>query len=324
MSEVSIIIPMYNAKQHISATLDSCLAQKDDLIREILVIDDHSTDNSRSLVDSYTKKHSKIKLLINPKKGANCARNYGLVQSSGNYIQFLDADDLLSKNKISLQICGLKRASHRTIANCPWAHFKDNTKEASFNSNILWQDYDTPIRWLIDAWTNGQMMASSSWLCPKKLLSEAGPWNENLLKNQDGEYFARVILKAEKILFVEESHVYYRKPGPQNLSTQNSLRHQLSLLQSYISYEEQIRSIMDSIEVRTACAHNYVNFIYQTFSRYPQLADKAEERLLNLNIKNKPLAGGKVFQLFSQVLGFKKTLALKKWLNNKISSQADL
>lgn len=324
MSEVSIIIPMYNAERYVSDTLDSCLTQNDDLIRDIIVIDDHSTDNSRSLVDSYTKKHSKIKLLLNPKKGANCARNYGLAQSSGNYIQFLDADDLLSKNKISLQIRNLKRASHRTIANCPWAHFKDNTKEASFNSNILWQNYDTPIRWLIDAWTNGQMMASSSWLCPKKLLIEAGPWNENLLKNQDGEYFARVILRANKILFVEGARIYYRKPGPLNLSNQSGYRHQLSLLHSYISYEEQIRSVMDSIETRTACAHNYVNFIYQTFLQHPQLADMAEERLLNLNIKNMPLAGGKIFQLFSQIIGFKKTLSLKKWLSKKASSQADL
>jgi glycosyltransferase involved in cell wall biosynthesis len=322
MSEVSIIIPMYNAEQYISETLDSCLAQNDGLVREILVVDDHSTDNGRSLVESYAKRNSQIRLLINPKKGANAARNYGLTQAGGGFIQFLDADDLLSKNKISLQVQRLKKASQKAIANCPWAHFDNNPDEASFSSNILWKDYTTPIQWLIDAWTNGQMMASSSWLCPKKLLLEAGPWDESLIKNQDGEYFTRVILKAEEIIFVEAARIYYRKPGPQNLSKQSGYRHQLSLLQSYISYEEKIRSVIDSIEIRTACAQNYVNFIYQTFSQHPQLADMAEERLLNLDISNRPLAGGKVFQIFSQIIGFKKTLALKKWLGNNINSRA--
>ena len=92
---VSVIIPAYNASGSIVSAINSVLAQTFDGDVEIIVIDDGSTDDTRAIVSDMTLGNRPIALLSNErKKGPSGARNTGLLRADGNYVAFLDADDL--------------------------------------------------------------------------------------------------------------------------------------------------------------------------------------------------------------------------------------
>ncbi len=119
---VSIIIPFYNAERYLSATLQSAIDQTWNN-KEIIVVDDGSTDRSIELITNF--KSDKVKLYQQQNKGAAAARNLGLSHAKGEYVQFLDADDLLSKDKIEKQVLALQNHPDQ-VAVCSTVHFKDD------------------------------------------------------------------------------------------------------------------------------------------------------------------------------------------------------
>lgn len=102
ISLVSIIIPSYQSAAFVTKAIDSCLAQTYKNI-EIIVIDDGSTDNTKEVVSPYVT-DKKIQYIYQPNKGLSGARNTGLKIAQGEYIQFLDADDTIKPEKITLQV----------------------------------------------------------------------------------------------------------------------------------------------------------------------------------------------------------------------------
>ena len=100
---VSVIIPSYNYGRFLGQTLDSVIAQTY-LHWECIVVDDGSTDNTREIVESYAGRDSRVKYLYQTNQRAGTARNNGLRNSTGVYLQFLDADDLIESRKIERQV----------------------------------------------------------------------------------------------------------------------------------------------------------------------------------------------------------------------------
>lgn len=102
---VSIIMPNYNGAFYMSQSIQSVL---DQIYQdwELLIVDDHSTDDSVKVIESFAEKDARIQLLFNKKgsKGAASARNVALKQAKGKYIAFLDNDDIWLKNKLSHQV----------------------------------------------------------------------------------------------------------------------------------------------------------------------------------------------------------------------------
>ncbi len=311
MNKVSIIIPAYNVKEVILPTIESCLKQDLSILHEIIIVDDHSTDNTWEIVNEVAKDYPIIKLLANTGKGANSARNYGYRLSSGEYIQFLDADDILSENKIKAQYKAIEQDFPRTVAFCGWTHFTDDTKDATFSSNGTWKDYEDPTQWLIDAWSGKGMMVTSCWLTPRPLIELAGYWDESLSINQDGEFFCRILLQAQTLKFVKEAKLYYRKPQKSNISQQKSYDAAADILKSYRLNEKHMRVQRDDDAVRLACASNYMNFIYWYYHLYPDLAKGALNDIKRLRVKDQPKVGGKYFQLLSNFIGFLAALKVK-------------
>lgn len=101
---VSIITPSYNAERYIEDTINSVLKQSYSNF-EMLIVDDNSTDNTRKIVEKYSKQDKRIKLFIlSEKGGASEARNKALKEAKGKYIAFLDSDDLWKPEKLEKQI----------------------------------------------------------------------------------------------------------------------------------------------------------------------------------------------------------------------------
>jgi len=103
MPKVSVIIPTYNRAQYLPQALDSVLAQTYQDF-EVIIVDDGSTDNTREIIDNYIQRYiydsSKIRYFHQANKGAASARNAGIQQACGEYIAFLDSDDLWLPQKL--------------------------------------------------------------------------------------------------------------------------------------------------------------------------------------------------------------------------------
>jgi len=101
---VSIIMPMYNAEKYIKESIKSVLNQTYE-IWELLIIDDVSTDNSLEIVEEYVERDSRIKLFrLDENSGPAVARNVGIKNSIGDFISFLDSDDLWHAEKLEIQL----------------------------------------------------------------------------------------------------------------------------------------------------------------------------------------------------------------------------
>lgn len=131
MEKISIIIPAYNAEKYIGETIDSLLQQTYHPI-EIIIIDDGSNDSTRKIMDNYQKKHSKIiKCYSQENRGQSATRNQALQYVSGEFIAFVDADDVLKKDCLEKLYKSITK-SNSDIAICGYEKFYDS------NNNIFY------------------------------------------------------------------------------------------------------------------------------------------------------------------------------------------
>ncbi len=246
---VSILIPAFNAQGFIAASVSSALAQNWNK-KEIIIVDDGSTDNTASIAKAF--KFKSIKAVTQENRGASAARNTALRYAQGDYIQWLDADDLLAPDKISTQLreaeCG---ATSRVLLSSAYAEFTVQPHHARFTPNALWRDLE-PIDFLLTRFNQNLWMGNCAWLVSRKLTDLAGPWDERLSLDDDGEYFARMVTKCERIKFVPGARVYYRRASVGSLSRSVSDKACESLLLSLRLCFSYLRSLEDSDRTRAA------------------------------------------------------------------------
>ena len=268
---VSILIPAYNAERWVADAIQSALRQTWQR-KEIIVVDDGSTDRTAEIAKRFG---SKIKLVSTPNRGLCAAVNLAYSLSQGDYIQELDADDILSPDKIERQLGALRSGeSKRILLSSPWAPFYYRTRHARFVNTSLCRDL-SPIEWLLAKMGENLHMQNATWLVSRELAEAAGPWNEQLHYDQDGEYFDRVLLVSEGVRFVPETGVYYRASGASSISAiGNSNVKKESLLLSMKLHIQYLRSVEESERVRKACL-NYLQTWYAVF--YPERPDLVAE-----------------------------------------------
>lgn len=321
---VSIIIPLYNAEIFITETIQSALAQTWQNI-EVIIVDDGSTDGSLTIAKKYSADN--VKIYTQQNKGASTARNYGLKKAKGEYIQFLDADDLLSPDKIAKQIESLYQNPDK-LAICSTIHFQDkilsdHLTPSLYEEAFLYND-DNPARFLINllgGFTgNGSMITIHSWLTPVSVIHKAGWWNEDLTLDDDGEFFCRVILNSNGIIKTDGVYNYYRKHENTNtLSGKRNLKDLNSLLQSALSKQKELLSRNNSKEARYAIYRQLYDVFMLSYPLYPIIYKTALNALPENVIAYKPVFGRKIINWFAAIFGIKLTLYLRHAVNkNKI------
>lgn len=310
---VSVLIPNYNSN-FLADTLQSVLDQSYKNL-EIIVIDDGSTNDSLFVIKNFTSK--KIKFFSQTNKGACTARNYAFSVCSGDYIQFLDADDILSPKKLESQVKILENSTELTVSSCQWGRFQDNPNLVHWENQEIDKDYSKPINLLIDCWKGMGMIPVHSWLTPRELIEKAGGWNKSLMINQDGEFFSRVLRHASSVAYSDKAKVYYRSGNSDSISQKNATSYikAQSLLNSYELYEKNILSTYDNASVREALGMNYLNFIYQFYSLHPNLVKIARANYFSLGFDKMRIVGGENFKRLAEIIGFENALSLKKLFN---------
>ena len=281
---VSILIPAYNAEQFIADAIRSAIGQTWQR-KEIIVVDDGSKDRTAEMAQRFASK--KIVFISKENQGAAATRNHAFQLSQGDYIQWLDADDLLAPDKIERQLAALREGDgKRMLLSSAWGHFRYQTKRARFAPTSLWQDL-TPVEWLVRKMGDNQHMQTATWLTSRELAEAAGSWDTRLLVDDDGEYFCRVLLASEGTRFVPEARVYYRvTPSLSRVSqigASNSKKDALVLsMKLHIQY---LRSLEESERVRKVCLA-YMQNLYLNF--YPERPDlMAELQALAAELKGR-------------------------------------
>ena len=108
MEKVSLIVPVYNTQNYLNQCFNSLVGQSYNNV-EIILVDDGSTDNSYKICREYEKKYERIKLFHKENGGLSDARNYGLMQATGEYISFVDSDDYLKKDFVKTLVKLIKK-----------------------------------------------------------------------------------------------------------------------------------------------------------------------------------------------------------------------
>lgn len=271
---VSILIPAYNASRTIGKTIESALAQSWPR-KEIIVVDDGSSDRTAEVVSQYASRG--VLLIEKANGGAASTRNRAFRESRGDYIQWLDADDLLGSRKIELQLEALYdgvSSPTRTLASGPWAHFRTRPSKAHFVPNSLWNDLP-PAEWLRLKMGEILHMQTATWLTSRELSEMAGEWDTSMLSDDDGEYFCRVLLESEGTRFVPEAKVYYRNSPASRLSFVGTSDRKLeAMVRSNRLHVQYLLSLEDSERTREAC----LKYLH-TWSHYahPDRPDLVEE-----------------------------------------------
>jgi glycosyltransferase involved in cell wall biosynthesis len=271
---VSILIPAYNAEQWLAETLRSAIAQTWER-KEIIVVDDGSKDQTLAVARQFES--DCLKVFTQKNEGAAAARNKAFSLSHGDYIQWLDADDLLAPDKVAKQMDALGDSSNRSILlSGSWGRFMHRPHRAKFSPSALWCDLSKS-EWLIRKMGQNLYMQTASWLVSRKLTEAAGNWDTRLLGDDDGEYFCRVLMASEGVRFVPEAKVYYRASGATSLSyignSDRKREAQWCSMEMHIGY---LLSLDDSPRARAACVKFLQNWMVYFYPERMDIFKKAE------------------------------------------------
>ncbi|MEW6003088.1 MAG: glycosyltransferase family 2 protein [Nitrospirota bacterium] len=208
---VSAIVPVFNCERYICEAIDSIFLQTYKNI-EIIVVDDGSTDQTKEVVlDRYKRK---IRFLEQPNSGPSRARNLGILNSKGEYIAFLDADDIWEPDKIRKQIQHMSSNPQYAMSYTKFQSFSEKTS-LKLDSEI---NIDCPEGWIFDELLFKNFITLSSVIVRADCLKKVGLFNESLLTGEDVELFLRVAY-CFQIGFINEILVRKRKHD-NNLSYQ--------------------------------------------------------------------------------------------------------
>jgi glycosyltransferase involved in cell wall biosynthesis len=272
---VSILIPAFNSAESIANTIQSAKEQTWPG-KEIIVVDDGSTDQTVSIAQKFASKN--VLVVTQSNQGASTARNKAYSLSQGDYVQWLDADDLLAPDKISKQIAALENSgSERTLLSSAWGRFMFRVDRAEFSPTLLWENL-SPVEWFVRKLKYNLYMQTGSWLVSRQLTETAGHWDTRLSTDDDGEYFSRVILACDLVQFVPEARMFYRQANADRLSiiarSNRKLESQLLSMKLQIGY---LLSLEKSERVREACIRFLQEWMIYFYPERPDLVSELEQ-----------------------------------------------
>ena len=225
---ISVIIPIYNAEKYIEETLNSLVSQSY-TNWECLLIDDGSNDCSKFRVERFCIEDQRFKYFYQNNAGPSAARNYGISLSVGDFIQFLDADDVLLPERFfvlmklyedldekAILYTDLYLGQHDNILNT----VKMN-RPASIGSNIHFLD-------MYNGFANNFLIIPSCCLFRKLSLKNV-LWDEKICFSEDFDFYLKVLYQGFYLKFVSESLVIYR-----NTPFSLSKNERMTILSNYL------------------------------------------------------------------------------------------
>ena len=310
---VSILIPCHNAARWLRATLESALAQTWPRT-EIIVVNDGSTDDSAAIAREFVSRG--VRVIDQPNSGPGAALNRALRESTGDFVKFLDADDLISPDSVAIQVATLRTSGSREIAVGEWARFRDDPSEARFEPQQSrgWHD-GTPVDWIVETWDDGEpMYQNAMFLIPRLLLDAAGGWDESLTLINDHEFYTRLVLVSDGVRFTPGARLFYRSGIAGSISKRKNRAACESAKRSVLLSAEHLLKVEDSPRTRRAAARMIRSIVYSFYPAHADLADELEREVARLGGTDLKPQGGVAFRTIAAVAGWRAALRMRSWL----------
>ena len=204
--ELSIIVPVYNVEKYIGECLDSILKIKN-INYEVLVINDGSPDNSQKIIDEYCKKDARVKSFIKENGGISSARNYGIKKAQGEYIWFVDSDDLVVASEFE-KFFSYQKNDKQDVFFGEYIEFKDDNLPKKMELeikiydkfNVLFEEFKKKLQ------TVWRGIYKLEFLKKENIF-----FKENLKIGEDLLFNQIVMSKTIKIKYINISFYYYRR-----------------------------------------------------------------------------------------------------------------
>jgi glycosyltransferase involved in cell wall biosynthesis len=225
---VSVIIPTYNSEKYIEETLKSVLNQTYKNF-EILIIDDGSSDSTNTIVEQYIKKDKRIfSYKVDRAGNPSIPRNYGIKQAKGEYIAFIDSDDLWVKNKLEVQMKHyLSNPNYAFVYSMSFTFGDVNFFSPFFEVLPL---LNRAVRNKNDLLSIGNSVPCSTVLTKTSLLKKVGGFDEDInLRAEDYDLWIR-LSEFGSICFIPRIQTYYRVHSSQLSSDWETKRKRLEYL----------------------------------------------------------------------------------------------
>lgn len=287
---VSILIPAYKAERFIAETVANVRAQTWPR-KEIIIVDDGSPDSTYEAAKRL--EGPDLKVVRQDNAGAPTARNTAYALAQGEYIQWLDADDLLHPDKIRLQLQGAESGlTSKTVLTCAWGQFFFDPRRAEFSPDSLWRSM-SPVEWILTRFRDNVWMNPAVWLISRKTAELAGSWDARLARSgdDDGEYICRAVGVSDYVRFVPEAKCYYRIGTVGSLNWNMATREDVldSLALSMKLSVQHLIKLEDSERTRDAGARHLQTFLMAYFygadERYFRDLNEFARELLNRGLQ---------------------------------------
>lgn len=193
--QVSVIVPAYNFGRLISQTLDSIRAQTyEDW--ECVVVDDGSTDDTQRVVAAYAERDARIKYVYQENQGLSAARNRGIRECAGEYVQFLDADDFIEERKLEHHAAHLKQQAEVDVVYGNVRYFRsENTGERLFSKDGAAHSWMPEVSGtgteILSAMVGQIIMPVNAALLRKSVFERVGFFDEQLKAMEDWDFWRR-------------------------------------------------------------------------------------------------------------------------------------
>lgn len=265
MVKFSVVIPIFNSEEYLKECLDSVINQTfKDL--EIICINDGSTDNSEAILQDYANKENRMKIYSQEHKGQGAARNYGMALAKGEFISFLDSDDMISENTLKSVYEFFKKHDEIDVVSIPIYYFNERNHGLNYKFDIK-NDSKNRVVDLIETPDAIQTSVSSSFIRASAIKDLK--FDEELIIDEGLVFVNKILLLKNKMGLVKDGEYYFRMANEKSLtktakSKKGFYNYRLKCLKELIDY---------SIEKKGQALEFIQGAITYTFKSYESMKD---------------------------------------------------
>ena len=315
---VSVVVPTYNRAKLLAEAMDSILNQTYRPI-ELIVVDDGSADNTKEAVEKWADgcradRQLYLKYFEQQHQGGQVARNRGLIESHGQYIKFLDSDDILKCSALEHQVGLLSSCDSKVVV------FSNSYRFSERGNKIdLFTGKRPPVPMdELEIWLRDYCEPVHSMLWKREDVVSLGPWDESLAAAQDADYMFRFLLSGGQLKLCPEAWVYYRK-HTHTISRTDSLASIVSKLMVTEKAESVLaeRGLLERYSL--AISYRYYGIATSAAALYPDVADRCLRKFHALS-PNKRVPGTMKHRLLVRLFG----LTFKQKMSHVLHSRFHL
>nr|WP_302660214.1 glycosyltransferase [uncultured Clostridium sp.] len=224
--KISVIVPVYNVEKWLNKCIDSILVQSYNNL-EIILINDGSTDKSGDICDNYSKKDYRIRVFHNKNKGLSYSRNFGVKNSNGKYVMFVDSDDFISDSNIIEKFISILERDKCDFIYTSYCRFDDGNEDKI--TEVLPINLDTEdikgksgleiLAKLIE--NNNYHHAAYLKICRKNFLIDNKLFFKEEIYHEDAEWSPKLFYYANKVTIYKEPYYMRRMRENSIITTTN-------------------------------------------------------------------------------------------------------